>query len=72
MQFFSQPNYIDIYFTKVGCGVSATVKYYHLVFPHKFPSGDYLFVYSDGENNFVGLIHPAPYSEDEPESYISD
>ena len=41
-----------------------------LIFPQKVCSGDYLFVYSAGENSVVVFIHPTPYSEDKPEAYM--
>ena len=70
IQVCSHPDSLEKYFTKVGCGISATVKYDHLVFTQNFSSGDYLFVYADGENNVVSLIHPNPDSEDTPEAYM--
>ena len=50
----------------VGCGMSATGEYDYFIFPHKFSSGDYLFVYSGDDNNVVGFIHTTPDSEDTP------
>ena len=47
--------------------MSATGEYDPFVFPHKFSSGDYYFVYAAGENNFVGLLKPTPES-----SYTSE
>ena len=52
--------------------MSATVEYYHLIFPQKFSYGDYFFFYSVGDNNVVGLIHTTPESEDTPEAVIPD
>ena len=46
------------YFTKLGCGMSATGEYDHLIFPQNFSSGDFLSVYDAGKNNVVVLIHP--------------
>ena len=60
----SKPNSLEIYFTKVGCGMSATREYYHLILTHNFPFSHYFFVYAAGENNVVGLIHPTPNNED--------
>ena len=41
-------------------------------FTQKFCSGDYFFVYADGDNNVVGLMQPITYSVDTPEAYMSD
>ena len=50
--------------------MSATVEYDHLVFTHKFSYGDYIFVYTTGETNYVGLIHPTPDIAETPEAYM--
>ena len=41
----------------------------HLIFTQKFSSGDYFFVYSTCDINFVGLIHNTPDSTDTLEAY---
>ena len=72
IQACSKPDSLERYFTKVGYGISATGKYCHLIFPHKFSSGYYLFVYAAGYNIVVSLINPTPDSADTPEDYITD
>ena len=44
----------------------------HLIFPQKFSSSEYFFVYYYGENNVVGLLQPTPDSADTPETYMTD
>ena len=39
---------------------------------YKFSSGDYVFLYSYDENNFVGLVQTTPESSDAPEYEIPD
>ena len=70
-QVYSKPDYLDIYFAKVGCRISATGEYYHLIFPQKLSSCDYSSFYASGDNCF-GLIQPTPYSAGKLESKIPD
>ena len=56
----------------MGCGIYTTEEGGQLIFPWKFYSSDYLFVYAADENNVVCLIHPTPQSEDTLESEILD
>ena len=56
----------------MGCGIPANGWYDHFIFPQRFSSGDYLFVYADGDNNVVGLIHSTLDSEDTPEYCVPD
>ena len=51
--------------------MSSTKEYDHFIFPHKFSSDDYLFIYAAGDNNVVSLIYPNPDIEDTPEAYIT-
>ena len=52
--------------------MSATREDGHLIFTQKLSSGDYFFVYADGDNNVVGLVQPTPDSAYTPEAYMSD
>ena len=52
--------------------MSANIEYDILIFPQKFFSGDYFFVYAAGDNNVVVLIHTTPYRVDTPEADIMD
>ena len=56
MKTCSQPEYLDIYFTKARCSMSYTVEDSHLIFTHNFSSENDFFIYSSGYNNVVGLI----------------
>ena len=48
----------------------STIECYHLIFPKKFSSYYYLFVYSYGDNNVVGLMQPTPQRAYTPEVEI--
>ena len=52
--------------------MSANVKYNHLVFPHRFSSGECLFVYSAGDNSVVSLIYTTSESTDITVAYRTD
>ena len=52
--------------------MSTTGEDNHLIFPQKFSSSDYLFVYDYGDNNVVDLIHPIKDSAYTPEADILD
>ena len=69
---YSQPNSLESYFAKMGCGMSNTGEYYHFIYTQKFSSADYLFVFGSGCNNVVSLIHTTTYSKDTPEAYMPD
>ena len=43
-----------------------------MIFPQNLPSGDYSFIYDDGEKNVIFLLDPTPYSADTPEGEIPD
>ena len=69
---FSHPDSIDRYFTNVVYDMYDAIEYDHLVFPNKFPSGDYFFVYDASDNNVACLIQPTPNSADTPNAYMTD
>ena len=52
--------------------MSSTGEDDHSFFPQKFSYSDYLFVYTDGNNNVVDLIHTTPDSADTPEACMPD
>ena len=66
----SQPDSIERYFTEVGCVMSTSGEDDHLIFPQKFSSGDYFFVYAADDNNVVVLIQATLESEDKLEDEI--
>ena len=72
IQVCSNPDCLEIYFTKVSCRMSSTGEYDHLIFPHNLSSSDYLFVYAAGENNVVILIQNTPDSADTTDFYMTD
>ena len=47
-------------------------EYYRFIFPNKYYSGDYYFVYASDDNNVVGLLQPTPYISNIPEADIPD
>ena len=49
-----------------------TVEDYQFIFPQKFSSGDYFFVYNSDDNNVFGLIQHTPDNSNTLESDIPD
>ena len=70
IQVCSRPDSVERYFTKVGCGMSATGEYKHLIFLQNLYAGDYLSVYDSGENNVVSSIHSTTDIVDTMEAYM--
>ena len=57
--------------------MSNTIEYNEFIFPLKFYSYGYLFIYASDENNIFGFIHPTPdisytLEYEIPDKYVVD